>query len=60
VARFNTRIRKIWVARSAWWLAGRFERTANPAVDREIAAWGEFMGRSSAELWAADCRRART
>lgn len=60
MTRFNARIRRTWVVRSAAWLAGRFEPSSNPNVDREIAAWREFMGRSSAELWAADRRRART
>ena len=55
----GNRIRKNWLGRSAYWLADQFDRTSNPIADREIAAWGEFMGRSSAELWAADRRLAR-
>ena len=55
----GNRIGKNWFGRSAYWLAGQFKRSADPNMDREIAAWGEFMGRSSAKLWAADRRHAR-
>ena len=51
----NNRLRKTWLGRSAYWLAGQFDRGPNSA-DREISAWSEFMGRTSAELWAADRR----
>ena len=57
--RNDNRVRKTWLGRSAYWFADQFDRASNPSMDREIAAWGEFMGRSSAELWAADRRRAR-
>jgi len=50
------RTRKFWFGRPSPWLGGQFERAPNPAIDREIAAWSEFMGRTSAELWAADRR----
>ena len=52
----NNRMRKTWLGRSAYWLADQFDRAPNPAADREIAAWSEYMGRTSAELWAADRR----
>ena len=38
------------------WLAGQFEKTPHPMADNAVAAWTEFMGRESAELWL-DARR---
>ncbi len=38
------------------WLAGQFEQTPHTMADNAIAAWTEFMGRESAELWI-DARR---
>ena len=52
----NNRSRKTWLGHPAYWLAGQYDREPNIIADREIAAWSEFMGRASAELWAADRR----
>jgi hypothetical protein len=52
----SNRSRKVWFGSPAFWLAGQFDRAPNPAADREVAAWAEFMGRASAELWVADRR----
>jgi hypothetical protein len=48
--------RNTWLVRQPCWLAGQFDRAPNAIADREVAAWSEFMGRASAELWAADRR----
>jgi hypothetical protein len=52
----KTRNRKSWLGSPAYWLSGQFNRAPNPTVDREIAAWSEFLGRANAELWTADRR----
>ncbi|MFN8946817.1 MAG: hypothetical protein ACK6DM_15165 [Alphaproteobacteria bacterium] len=36
-----------------FWLAGQFRGEKHPMADDAIAAWSEFMGRESAELWIA-------
>jgi|GEM_PF-3213400 len=36
-----------------FWLAGQFRGEKHPMTDDAIAAWSEFMGRESAELWIA-------
>lgn len=36
-----------------FWLAGQFRSEKHPVADDAIAAWSEFMGRESAELWIA-------
>ena len=48
--------RKAWFGSPAYWLAGQFDRAPNPALDREIAAWSELLGRANAEIWTADRR----
>jgi hypothetical protein len=39
--------------RQGFWLAGQFRGEKHPMADDAIAAWSEFMGRDSAELWIA-------
>ncbi len=39
--------------RPGFWLAGQFRGETHPLADNAIAAWSEFMGRESAELWIA-------
>ena len=36
-----------------FWLAGQFDRTANPFIDPALAAWSELLGRDQARLWMA-------
>jgi hypothetical protein len=49
-------IRRSWLGSPGFWLAGQFDRAANPVLDREIAAWSEVLGRANAELWSNDRR----
>jgi hypothetical protein len=37
--------------RGEFWLAGQFDRKANPFADPAIAAWSEILGREQARLW---------
>lgn len=37
--------------RNAYWLAGQFDRQANPLSDRAFAAWSEILGREQAHMW---------
>jgi len=43
--------KKKHVGRSAFWLAGQFDRRPHPGGDSAIATWSELMGRDSAVLW---------
>lgn len=42
---------KTHAGRSAFWLAGQFDRRPHPTAESAIATWSEFMGREAAVLW---------
>lgn len=50
----NNYTRKSWFSRPVEWIVSGAELKTNGALNREIAAWSEVMGRMSAELWASD------
>lgn len=49
--RFVTALRAHNRDRKDFWLSGQFDRRSHADADRAVAAWTEFMGRQSAELW---------
>ena len=58
--RFVTALRGRESQRRDFWLSGQFDRRPHADADRAVAAWTEFMGRQSAELWLDARNKTRT